>query len=135
MADRTITWTINARVAGAVNGMKTLADQTKRAADSTLDWASNNEQAISTLSRGFGVAGAAMVGFAGLAVKKFADFDAAMSSVQAATMESADNMELLRQAAIDAGADTQYSATEAAGAIEELAKAGVSTKLPCRPAP
>jgi TP901 family phage tail tape measure protein len=36
-------------------------------------------------------------------------------------------MEKLRAAAIKAGADTQYSATEAAKGIEELAKAGVST--------
>lgn len=63
----------------------------------------------------------------GLAVKKFADFDQAMSNVQAATHESAENMGLLREAALEAGASTVYSATEAAGAIEELAKAGVST--------
>ena len=37
-------------------------------------------------------------------------------------------MDLLREAAITAGADTAYSAEEAAGAIEELAKAGVQTK-------
>jgi TP901 family phage tail tape measure protein len=34
----------------------------------------------------------------------------------------------LRDAAIKAGADTQYSATEAADAITEMAKAGVSAK-------
>ena len=80
--------------------------------------------AVSTGLIGVGVAAGAAVG---VAVKKFADFDQAMSSVQAATHESAANMELLRSAAIEAGADTQYSATEAAGAIEELAKAGIST--------
>jgi TP901 family phage tail tape measure protein len=37
-------------------------------------------------------------------------------------------MDLLRQAAIDAGADTAFSAAEAAKGIDELAKAGVSTK-------
>lgn len=36
-------------------------------------------------------------------------------------------MSLLRQAAIDAGADTVYSATDAADAINELGKAGMST--------
>lgn len=60
-------------------------------------------------------------------LKSAADFDQAMSNVQAATHESADNMELLRNAAIDAGARTVFSATEAAGAVENLAKAGVST--------
>jgi TP901 family phage tail tape measure protein len=76
---------------------------------------------------------AGKIGFvaaAGLAavVGVTAHFEKAMSSVQAATHETAANMELLRAAAIKAGADTAYSASEAAGAIEELAKAGVSTK-------
>lgn len=66
------------------------------------------------------------LGVAG-AVKQFADFDQQMSAVQAATHETAANMGLLREAATQAGADTAYSATEAASAIEELAKAGVST--------
>lgn len=66
---------------------------------------------------------------AGIAIasKAAADFDAQMSSVQAATHESAGNMDLLRQAALDAGESTVFSATESAQAIEELAKAGVST--------
>ena len=85
------------------------------------------KQAWSTVSTGLLATGAAAGAMVGVAVKKFADFDAAMSSVKAATHESAANMELLRSAAIEAGADTQYSATEAAGAIEELAKAGIST--------
>ncbi|MGO1267634.1 MAG: phage tail tape measure protein, partial [Microbacterium gubbeenense] len=72
-------------------------------------------------------AGAALAGFAGYAIKSAADFDQAMSNVQAGSMETAGNMELLRQAALDAGESTVYSATEAAGAIEELAKAGLST--------
>ena len=68
-----------------------------------------------------------MTGLAVLAVSKAASFDASMSSVQAATMESADSMGLLRQAAIDAGQATVFSASESAGAIESLAKAGVKT--------
>ncbi|MFL1999478.1 phage tail tape measure protein [Microbacterium sp. A1-JK] len=81
--------------------------------------------ALGGLALGFGAAAVAGVG---LAISKFADFDQAMSNVQASTHESATNMGLLRDAALDAGASTVYSATEAAGAIEELAKAGVSTK-------
>lgn len=71
--------------------------------------------------------GAAATAATTAAVAQFATFDAAMSSVQAATMESASNMEHLRDAAMDAGARTQYSATEAAAGVEELAKAGVAT--------
>ncbi len=68
----------------------------------------------------------AAAGFA-VVVAASARFEQAMSNVQAATHETAGNMDLLRAAAIEAGQATQYSASEAAGAIEELAKAGVST--------
>nr|WP_231708767.1 phage tail tape measure protein [Arthrobacter sp. zg-Y20] len=70
--------------------------------------------------------GAAAVAVAALSITKFAEFDKAMSGVEAATHASADEMGIFRQAAMEAGADTAYSAEEAAGAIEELSKAGVS---------
>ncbi len=63
----------------------------------------------------------------GLAVAKYAEFDAAMSSVQAATHSSTAELNQLRNAAVEAGASTVYTATEAANAIEELSKAGVET--------
>ncbi|MFG2400777.1 phage tail tape measure protein [Streptomyces lydicus] len=56
-----------------------------------------------------------------------AKFDKNMSEVRAATNESAGGMAKLRQAAIDAGNATKYSASEAATAEAELAKAGIST--------
>src|SRR5690349_2381293 len=64
----------------------------------------------------------------GVMVTAAAKFDSSMSKVQAATHESASNMELLRAAAIKAGADTAFSATEAADAITAMSKAGVSTR-------
>src|SRR5690349_9634288 len=59
----------------------------------------------------------------GAAVTVAANFDQAMSNVKAATGETAANMDLLREAAIKAGADTAFSASEAADGIEQLAKA------------
>jgi TP901 family phage tail tape measure protein len=56
-----------------------------------------------------------------------ANFDHSMSLVQAATGETADGMQKLRDAALKAGADTAFSASEAADAITALSKAGVST--------
>lgn len=73
------------------------------------------------------VGGAMSLGF-GKMLNTYADFDKAMSQVKAFTQESDANMALLREAAISAGADTAYSAEEAAGAINELGKAGVSTQ-------
>jgi TP901 family phage tail tape measure protein len=71
--------------------------------------------------------GAGLLGVAGVAVKMAADFDKQMSAVAAATHAPTAEMDLLRKAAIKAGKDTQYSATEAGKGIEELSKAGVST--------
>lgn len=127
MADRTTRVTLTAQVSNYVAGMREAARATREASDSAEQLAARR-QAYQTL----GVAALAMgtVAAAGiaLAVSKFADFDQAMSNVKAATQESTENMSLLREAALAAGADTVYSATEAAGAIEELGKAGLTTQ-------
>jgi TP901 family phage tail tape measure protein len=61
-------------------------------------------------------------------VKGGADLEQALSRVQAATGATAAEMRLLRKAAQDAAADARYGFTElqAAGALENLAKAGLS---------
>lgn len=73
-----------------------------------------------------GGAGIAIAAGIGLAVKSAADFEKTLSGVQAVSGASQGQMEALRKKALDLGRDTQFSASEAAGAIEELAKAGVS---------
>lgn len=127
MADRSVRIRLDANVEGFKAGMRTAVkavdDFEKRASDRIEKHAAS----INDLSNVALGAGAALTGFAGFAVKSAADFDQAMSNVQAGSMETAENMELLRQAALDAGESTVYSATESAGAIEELAKAGLST--------
>lgn len=127
MADRSITLRLGANVTGLVNGFRTATKAAEDFAAKGMDRIANNSQAVNTLSNTAGILGGAMVAGAGAAVLAFANFDEAMSSVQASTLESAENMELLREAALEAGARTAYSATEAAAGIEELAKAGVST--------
>jgi TP901 family phage tail tape measure protein len=121
-----------AEAAAATDKVKKGAEESSKAADTHMgrmvQSATKNrdawEQSGAVLA-GFGVAAVAGVG---MAVKSFADFDKQMSSVKAATHETAGNMDLLREAAVSAGADTAFSAQEAAQGIEELAKAGVSTK-------
>ncbi len=141
MTERSIKVTLRANVAdfnrqikSASTSLEQLAakgDPTGKAAETTMGRLAQSAQlqraawdTASTAMVGYGVAAAAAAGYV---VKSFADFDQAMSNVQAATHESAENMDQLREAAIQAGADTAFSASEAAGAIEELAKAGVST--------
>ncbi|ATA53921.1 phage tail tape measure protein [Variovorax boronicumulans] len=63
-------------------------------------------------------------------IKGGADLEQALSRVQSATGATAAEMRLLRKAAVDAAADTRFNFTqlEAAGALENLAKAGLSVK-------
>lgn len=63
----------------------------------------------------------------GLAAFAAARFDKALSEVRAVTGGSAADMAKLRQAALEAGQATMYSATQAAKAEAELARAGIST--------
>jgi len=84
-------------------------------------------QMFDAFGRASVAAGTAVALGLGVAIAKFADFDAAMSNVAATGEDARQSIDALRDAALDAGARTVFSATEAANAIEELAKAGVST--------
>ena len=54
------------------------------------------------------------------------DFESSMSRVEGALNDPKANMEELRQLALDMGADTVFSASEAGAAMEELAKGGLT---------
>lgn len=128
MATRSISIALEARVQGFVSGLRTAQQATNDLGSRIASFAEENEQHLDRVGKAGMVLGGGILAGIGLAVKSFAEFDKAMSEVQASTHESARNMDLLRQAAIDAGADTAFSAKEAAEGINELAKAGVSTK-------
>lgn len=141
MADRSIKVTLRANVsdfkaqmaqaAASVTGVQQAAARaaagSKKAVAGMSKHVEEHSAAWTTVGAGVGVFGAALLGVAGNAARVAADFDASMSIVQADTHASAAEMEKLRAAAIQAGADTVYSATEAAAGIDELAKAGMST--------
>lgn len=76
------------------------------------------------------MAGAGLAGTAGfgLAIKTAADFQQQMSGVAAVVNGTGDEMDALKQKALKLGADTSFSASEAASAIEELAKAGIGVE-------
>jgi TP901 family phage tail tape measure protein len=76
---------------------------------------------------GLGALGAAALGGIGIAaVKASSEFNAAVSAVGAVSNASAADLDRLREAALQAGADTSFSASQAAEAQGELARAGVS---------
>lgn len=87
----------------------------RRAATSTSDLAGMGAKVGTALLAGFAVAAAAA-----------AKFDKSMSNVRAVSGASASQMAKLRQAALDAGKSTAYTASQAADAEAELARAGVS---------
>lgn len=121
--NRNITVRLLADTSNFTAGMAKVSGESQKAA-TTMEAAGGKTKLITT---GVAAAGVAATALGVAAIKMAADFDASMSTVQANTGASADEMNQLRQAAIDAGADTIYSATESADAINELGKAGLST--------
>lgn len=84
----------------------------------------------SEIATSFGVATLAISGALGLATKKSMDFEQQMSNVKSVMDPAEANKysDALTNLSIKLGADTKYSALEAAQGMEELVKAGVSTK-------
>ena len=121
--NRNITVRLLADTSNFTAGMAKVSGESQKTA-TTMEAAGDKSKLITT---GIAAAGVAATALGVAAVRMAADFDASMSTVQANTGASADEMNQLRQAAIDAGADTIYSATESADAINELGKAGLST--------
>lgn len=121
--NRNITVRLLADTSNFTAGMAKVSGESQKTA-TTMEAAGGKSKLITT---GIAAAGVAATALGVAAVRMAADFDASMSTVQANTGASADEMNQLRQAAIDAGADIIYSATESADAINELGKAGLST--------
>ena len=126
MPERSVKVSLVAQVSGYISGMQAAAQKT-RELGSESEKLNQKREAIEGFGKAAFSAGAVAAAGVALAAAKYAEFDQAISSVQAATHASADEMVAFRDAAIDAGANTVFTATEAANAIEELAKAGVSS--------
>ena len=115
---------LKAKVDGFVSGMRaakaSVDDVTKAAAPKKAD-------AFKALSDKAAIAGVGIAGAMTVAAKRFADFDQAMSAVKANSGAAGAELDALRAQAIKLGAASQFSATEAAQGINELAKAGVKS--------
>ena len=95
--------------------------------------AKTSAKAISSLIVG---AATTLSGLAAAAIKIGSEFEAQMSRVKAISGATADEFERLNELAIQLGADTAFSAKEAAEGMENLASAGAPPtriKVPSRP--
>lgn len=87
-----------------------------------------SDKAVSGIKTGFKAAGVALGAFGGYSVKAGADFDAAMSEVQAISGASGKQLEALRNKAKEMGATTKFSATQSAEALKYMGMAGWSSQ-------
>jgi len=124
MTDRVIKVRLEAVATGLASALTKTQNQVKdlrgemAKASQTDAW----KQASTTVLAVGGAAAAAL----GMAAKSTLDFDKRMSAVKATGGEAQRSFDALRQAAIDAGGATKFSAEEAAQGMEALLKAGVS---------
>lgn len=79
---------------------------------------------LGVITKAVGLVGTGLSVAGGFAIKTGMEFDSAMSQVAATWGKTAEEIAVARQAAIDYGASTSFSATEAAQALNYLALAG-----------
>ena len=96
----------------------------EKAAQEAQVLAEKRKKAAADVSMAMLTAGAALLAGVGMVTKGYADFDQQMSHVEATGVATGAAMDALRDKAVELGAKTSFSATEAAQGIEELAKAG-----------
>jgi TP901 family phage tail tape measure protein len=126
-ARRVVTVELEAKTTGILAGFATTAAAAKGLNKELETLAVKHTASFNKLTNaGLGL-GVALVGGFLLAEKAAYSFDKQMSAVGAVAQATVPQLAALREAALKAGQDTAFTATQAAQAEEELAKAGVST--------
>lgn len=105
-------------------GLKIAADDFER----TEKKARSAGQGVSEAGNKMALAGGVIAAGLGLAANSAITFEKQISAIGAVSGATRQELEQLRQKALQIGQDTSFSATQAAVAMEELAKAGISTK-------
>lgn len=108
----------------ASQDFKSFSTNAKKVFDSIEGVGKKAGSVIATGLKGFATASTAVAGFGGAAVNAGMNFDAAMSQVAAVSGATGSSFDALRNKAIEMGAKTQFSATEAAEAMNYMAMAG-----------
>lgn len=123
---RTISVKYIANIKEYVSGVTEMAKTTRDFRKELAETAAKGQGDLDAVANGAIAFGLALGGVFAAGIAQAAEFDHAMAQVNAVSNATATEFGALRQAAIDMGASTQYSATEAANAIEELSKAGLT---------
>ena len=108
-------------IQSAQQQLKTFSDSSKSAGDRLIGLGTGMSALGSTLTKGVTLP---LVGIGAAAVKTAADFEAAMSQVQALSGATSSELEALSNKAKEAGISTKFSATESANAFSYMALAG-----------
>ena len=126
MTDRSVVIRLKGEISDFRSKMRQAGLSARKELGGELDALAKKHDGLDRVGASAGKIGlVAAAGFAA-AVGAAANFDQAMSHVAATGQDARSNIDALRQAALDAGAATAFSATESAQGIEALAKAGVS---------
>jgi TP901 family phage tail tape measure protein len=118
-----LTVTVGADIANLTSGLR---DATRAVTEFSERTRQTFEQ-LGKIGAGMTAIGVGIAGGLGLAANSAMDFEYQLSSIKAVSGATAAEMDKLSKLAVEMGAKTKYSATEAAQGIEELMKAGVST--------
>lgn len=127
MSERTVSVKYRMDVGGAIASTKALAGATRDLGKDIATATGGQKRNFDSLGRMATVSGGTLLLALGSATKVTMDFDKAISGVGAVSGATGKELLSLREAALKAGADTAFSARQAATAEAELAKAGVST--------
>ena len=118
---RSVETTFTANVSGYLAGVSKMQASTVSLAQSAGKSMQANAAGWDKISNAAAVGSVAIAAGIGLAVKRFADFDQAMSAVAANSGAVGAELASLRSIAVEFGATTQFSATEAAQGINDAA--------------
>lgn len=118
--------TARGRIEIDASGASAGADEATEALEGVNETSEETESAFESVSNVAGAAGAGIAAGFGLSLNAAADFEQRMSAVSAVSGATGAEFDSLRDKALQLGKDTSFGATEAASAIEELVKAGLT---------
>ena len=105
-------------------------DETKRGVDSVRNRLKGLAGNAATILGGLGIAGGIAAGVAAIraGVDAAAEFETALTNIEARTELTEEGLAAVRQQALDMGRDTKFSATQAAEGMQELITSGSSAQ-------